>query len=335
MSDLFAEASTGTPPPRASDRAKRVSKELVGPTPLIVAVEANAKETVDVLIAHGARVDEMVAMGFSALHISASLPERGEITTALAQAGGNVNLAAEEGVTPLMAAAQHGHADSLTALLEFGADPNLAGEEACTPLHLVAVEGHDHIVSALCEAGADPSLPMKNDFTPLDFAAEFNHVHTAELLCSYSAMPRGEAALQASRAGHMDLARWLEASEEWITPLHHLLVVPPERAYRLLRDGADLHACTQPGRPSPFSLACELADRGEVEAGSTAALVLDAAEPWSPATHALFPHEARAQAVEVLLLGWQLSRCSPVFAGREQALTDAWLSCVMPEAIQR
>ena len=109
----------------------------------------------------------------------------------------------------------------------------------------------------LCEAGADPSANMKNNFSPLDFAAEFNHLETVELLCSYGASNRAEAALQASRAGHSSLARWLEASEDWTTPLHHLGTLSPERAYRLLREGADLHAAIAPGRPSPLTIACE------------------------------------------------------------------------------
>ena len=49
----------------------------------------------------------------------------------------------------------------------------------------------------------------------------------------------------------------------------------------------------------------------------------------------LFPAEARARAVELMQIGWQLSRVSPAFWGREQALTDAWLVCVLPHAIER
>ena len=126
--------------PRAQERvgrAKRASKEcLQGPTPLIAAVEAAELGSVQQLLALGANVDETITMGFSALHIAASLPGRAAIALALVRAGANVNLAANEGVAPLMAAAQHGHTDTLTVLLEAGADANQAGEEACTPLHV-------------------------------------------------------------------------------------------------------------------------------------------------------------------------------------------------------
>lgn len=200
---------------------------------------------------------------------------------------------------------------------------------------LVAVEGHVHVVAILCEAGANPTAVMKNDFTPLDFAAEFNHPQTAELLCSYGAGLRSDAARQADRAGHTALARWLEASGEYTTPLHHLNTVTPERAYKLLRDGADIHACAAPGRPSPLSLARELADKGETLPGSTADLILTAAAPWSTETHDLFPHEVRARACEIMKVGWLLSRQNDIFWGREQALLDTWLECVLPGAVSR
>ena len=119
------------------DRASRASKETpCGPTPLVTAVEANETAVVLQLIKGGARLDTTIAMGFSALHVAAAMPDRGAIVAALANAGANVELAAEEGVTPLMAAAQHGHTEALIALLEAGADPNNPGEELCRPLHV-------------------------------------------------------------------------------------------------------------------------------------------------------------------------------------------------------
>ena len=127
--------------PRASSISRRASKdELTGPTPLITAVEAGNLGAVEALIDAGARVDEQIMMGFAALHIAASLPNRQEICAVLCAANANLNIAAEEGVTPLMAAAQHGHAETLRVLLDAGADPDHPGEEACTPLHVRALD---------------------------------------------------------------------------------------------------------------------------------------------------------------------------------------------------
>ena len=126
----------------------------------------------------------------------------------------------------------------------------------------------------------------------------------------------------ATARGHDPLAAWLVDSRQWSTPLHHLRIVGAARARELLRGGADLHAAAA-GGPTPLSLAQALRAAGEAaEEGSAAWLVLQAAEPWGPRTHALFPAAARAFAVEALLLGHQLSR-QPRFAGEEGSMVDA------------
>ena len=205
---------------------------------------------------------------------------------------------------------------------------------------LACLENHLPVIHHLCECGANPNLIMTNDFTPLDFAAEYNNWDACEVLCSYGATRKADASLQASKAGHTALANWLEASEEWTTPLHYLNAITPDRAIHLLREGADVHACVAPNRPSPYKHAYELYERGEAPEGSAADLVLAASEPWSIATHHLFPDPSRDRATELVRLGWLLSRSaeSPyaeAFEGREQALMDAWLVHVMPYAVDR
>ena len=55
------------------------------------------------------------------------------------------------------------------------------------------------------------------------------------------------------------------------------------------------------GEPSPLQLAMRLAqERPDNEAAQM--LIVAATEPWSPATHELFPKAARARATELLLL---------------------------------
>jgi hypothetical protein len=57
--------------------------------------------------------------------------------------------------------------------------------------------------------------------------------------------------------------------------------------------------------------------------------VLRAAQPWSPQTHHLFPSVARARAVELTLLGAQLSRED------RSAVGDVWMAFVVPYAVTR
>jgi hypothetical protein len=113
-----------------------------------------------------------------------------------------------------------------------------------------------------------------------------------------------------------------------------------DRARALLRGGADLRAAAAGAdAPTPLSLAERLRAEGSAPAGSAADLVLRAAEPWSPQTHQLFPSEARARAVELTLLGAQLSR-EARFEKEDNsnaavAVWDVWMGFVVPHAVTR
>ena len=144
----------------------------------------------------------------------------------------------------------------------------------------------------------------------------------------------------AAHFGFEAIREWLAGSRQWTMPLHHLATVGADRARALLRGGADLRAAAAGAdAPTPLSLAERLRAEGSAPAGSAADLVLRAAEPWSPQTHHLFPSEARARAVEAMLLGEQLSREARFEReddpGAGLALWDVWLPFVVPHAVER
>ena len=178
--------------------------------------------------------------------------------------------------------------------------------------------------------------------TPIGVAVHYNHLEAVQQLSSYGAlrsyMLHGQAmtAEQVAASRHNDgtLSSWLVLSREWTTPLHHLRIISPARARALLRGGADLSAASAAGGPTPLALAQEMSAAGEAPEGSPAHLVLQAAQPWSPDTHALFPAPARQRAVLLLLLGARLSR-EPRFEGDAGAILDVWRSYVLPCALQR
>ena len=64
------------------------------------------------------------------------------------------------------------------------------------------------------------------------------------------------------------------------------------------------------------------------------ALVLAAAQPWSPATHCLFPAAARAHAEALFLLGHHMSR-EPSFEAVAGIWVDLWVQLVMPHLVKR
>ena len=77
----------------------------------------------------------------------------------------------------------------------------------------------------------------------------------------------------------------------------------------------------------------------DAAAGREAAgLVVDAAQPWSPQTHELWPARGRAQAEALVRLGWRLSntdRSPGPFGNEAQSIMDAWRGLVMVHALVR
>ena len=77
----------------------------------------------------------------------------------------------------------------------------------------------------------------------------------------------------------------------------------------------------------------------DAAAGREAAgLVVDAAQPWSPQTHELWPARGRARAEALVRLGWRLSstdRSPGPFGNEAQSIMDAWRGLVMVHALVR
>jgi hypothetical protein len=200
-------------------------------------------------------------------------------------------------------------------------------------------QGHVECVRALLEAGADV-LPLNNNGTcALDFAR--SSLETLQLLCAY-APSRQAVHAQLARSPQPLVepvsAQWLDATRRWSSPLHHFELLSLERVRALLAAGADLHAGDGAAdAPTPRSMAAARLRAGDGPVDGRVALIVRAAAPWSPETHALFPAAAKARAVELLRVGWLLARRfqSDFACEVEGAFFDAWLGHVMPHAIER
>jgi len=208
------------------------------------------------------------------------------------------------------------------------------------------------IVTLLLEHGASANTPDHHGYTPMAYACLINNLDTVQLLSSYGArrsfppyifrpgelvpafhhllFPRAAEEI-AGRA----IKAWLVKTQAWKTPLHHVALITGPRALALLRNGATIDQADVLGEPTPLSLAMELEAEGAAPEGSAPALVLLAAAPWRRATHRLFPTEARSYAVQLLLLGHNLSRQLELAAAAQQGMLDPWVDNIMPRLVVR
>jgi hypothetical protein len=122
-------------------------------------------------------------------------------------AGADVHKANDNGATPLFMATQKAQLDCVRLLLEARADVDTAHQTGATPLFVAAQEGEFTLVRLLLEAGADQSIHANGAPAPLLAARHMGHSEIATLLEAFAATPRepGEpAATHARRCGLAD-----------------------------------------------------------------------------------------------------------------------------------
>ncbi|XP_035511482.1 ankyrin repeat and SAM domain-containing protein 4B [Morone saxatilis] len=96
----------------------------------------------------------------------------------------DLNIADEDGMTPTLLAAFHGHVDALQLICSREGDPNRSDIWGNTPLHHAAANGHMHILSFLVNFGAN-LFALDNDFhTAMDVAASRDRMDCVRFLDS-------------------------------------------------------------------------------------------------------------------------------------------------------
>lgn len=78
---------------------------------------------------------------------------------------GVLEIANNEGQTPLHVGCAEGHSEVVKLLLDYGANPNAVDAKGATPLHLATIGGHSHIVKQLIDFGCDVNIVDKEGFT--------------------------------------------------------------------------------------------------------------------------------------------------------------------------
>lgn len=171
-----------------------------GGTPLIYAAQYGDLALIKTLVARGATVNWTDKKGNSALcYLASDKTFKNDTIAFLLTHGANVNLANEEGLTPLhLAVARHVEVNDFPqqealvfALLEAGADANLQTYRGELALHLAAAAGQpDEVLTRLLAVTKDPQTLTRSGYTALSEAAKAGQHGSARFLVAHGFEPQ-------------------------------------------------------------------------------------------------------------------------------------------------
>ncbi|WP_031501066.1 ankyrin repeat domain-containing protein [Bryobacter aggregatus] len=196
-----------------------------GMPPLHIAVDANKRACVFLLINAGADPKARDRQGRTAIEIAAQIPNQRDramigymlqnfvrdpsqgpaqlmpwslehsvprrqtdVTKMLLEMGVDPNAPGKEGTTPLAEAALKGDLESVRALVERGARPNAISRSGTQPIHDAALGDNAEVIRMLVAKGADVNARTRDENqTPLHVAAAMGKMKAVEALVALGA----------------------------------------------------------------------------------------------------------------------------------------------------
>ena len=227
-------------------------------TPLMIAAKRGHLNALTLLIKHGAHdVDLQDTDGYTALHYAVYSSDIScEILSCLIGIGADVNARTNNGVTPLMIAAEEGHINGVTSLVKCGANVDLQDKYGNTALHYAAGLSVDErfsddlpeIVETLLNLGAS-HMCNHQGLKPLHQASISGNIAVVEYLIQRPEITREQRvdalellgaslATQFSHISLLDFLVWeglmyikLGMEERFVDPSQPILKQPKEPAY--------------------------------------------------------------------------------------------------------
>lgn len=163
---------------------------------LTLAIQQGHLDLVNVLLKYGCDIKVAMAHGITPVLVSAA-QSGSEAMVNLLLSGtvqADVNAVDKVGISPLAEAAECGHLSIGRILLDSGADPNLSGhDDGMTPLLLAAQSGNDDFVTMLLQKSSalPANIEAKDSIgsTSLMLASQQGHFTTIDLLLRHDADP--------------------------------------------------------------------------------------------------------------------------------------------------
>lgn len=145
-------------------------------TPLMAAAERGQTRAAQFLASKGAKLDATDANGRTVLHYVAAGGAK-ELAEILLQKGADIEVTDKRGRTPLHAAASGDKRQTMEFLLQKGADPLAFDNDGLTPMHLAMVDSYNNDVFDVYVAVLGDKAPLDaptrgTGETPLHFAAK-------------------------------------------------------------------------------------------------------------------------------------------------------------------
>ena len=160
------------------------SLDFMGRTPLIMAVKQGHYEVIELLVCRAAaHVNAADKKRRTALHWAASTGQKATVELLLAH-GAKLHARMNRRHTPLHLAAEEGHLGVVKLLVGAGSEVNALSDTKTTPLYRAARRGHVEVLRALLASGADVNIPTWDGYTALRSATGYGQVGSVEILLS-------------------------------------------------------------------------------------------------------------------------------------------------------
>jgi ankyrin repeat protein len=173
------------------------------------AADGRSAQEIMLLLAAGAKVNDSVGAGVTPLFAAAQYGHADTIRT-LCEAKADLAIPDNDGRTPVWIAARNGHLDCVTVLIEENADVNSADSEKASASWVAAQRGHEKVLRFLKDKGANIDAADPDGSTPMLVAAHAGHGHCVKCLIEMGAnvtqatLGRVTPLMVAAQMGHAD-----------------------------------------------------------------------------------------------------------------------------------